>query len=315
MALFVKVASIPGGQLHARITYDYEACVQEELVYWQRQLDMVIPDKPDLIVTPECCDRPGNLPLNVREAYYRVRGDRMRDYFMVAARRYNTNIAYAAVREMPDGTYRNSIQFINRRGKIDGIYNKHILVIEENTLHNIRYGRDIKAIHTDIGRICGSICFDLNFDEPMRKTVAQKPDLLVFSSMYHGGIMQQQWAYQCRAYMITCIGGTETANVINPVGEIVAESSNYFKYVSARINLDYIVAHLDHNWERFDAMKRRYGDLVDIRVPYGLGCALLTCNSPDHTMPSIADEFGIERWDDYYARSMAARYIPGRVED
>ena len=315
MARFVKVASIPGGQLQVRDPRDYEACVQEELAYWQRQLDKVTPDQPDLIVTPECCDRPGNLPQGERGEYYHVRGERVRDFFMNAARKHNANIAYAAVRGMPDGTYRNSIQFINRRGEIDGVYNKYMLVIEENTVWNIRYGRDIEAIQTDIGRACGAICFDLNFDEPMRKTAAQKPELLVFSSMYHGGFMQRQWAYQCRAYTITCIGGTETASVIDPVGEVISESSNYYKYLSARINLDYVVAHLDHNWERLDAMKRKYGDAVDVKVPYGLGCALLTCQSPDHTMPAIVDEFEIERWDDYYARSMAARAVPGRVED
>ena len=52
-----------------------------------------------------------------------------------------------------------------------------------------------------------------------------------------------------------------------------------------------------------------------MRTPYGLGCALLTCNLPDKTMKDIVQEFDIELWDDYYARSMAARYVPGRIEE
>ncbi|HML46972.1 MAG TPA: carbon-nitrogen hydrolase family protein [Clostridia bacterium] len=315
MARFVKVASIPGGQLRVTDSKDYEACVQEELAYWQRQLDHVTPDQPDLIVTPECCDRPAGLSRDDRLAYYQVRGERLFDFFCAAAKRHNANIAYAAVRGLPDGSYRNSIQFINRNGEVDGIYNKYLLVIEEYTQGKILYGKDIEAIRTDVGRVCGAICFDLNFDEPLKKTAAQKPEILVFSSAYHGGIMQAHWAYMCRSYMITAINGTETANVINPVGEVIAESSNYYRYLSTRINLDYVVAHLDHNWARFDAMKRKYGDAVEIRTPFGLGCSLLTCQDPNHTMEDIVREFEIERWDDYYARSMAARYEPGRIEE
>ena len=157
MARFVKLASIPGGKCHVSDPTNFEICVQEELTYWQNQLAQVKPDKPDLIITPECCDRPENMLQKDRNSYYRVRGNRICDFFKEEAYKNCINIAYSAIREMPDGTFRNSIQFINRHGEIDGIYNKYMLVIEENTMSNILYGRDIKAIKTDIGRVCGAI--------------------------------------------------------------------------------------------------------------------------------------------------------------
>lgn len=314
MAKNVRIASIPGAPLRVNDPKNYEACVQEELAYWERQLAQVVSDKPDLIVTPECCDRPAGLSREDRVPYYRVRGDRLRDFFAEAARKHHANIAYAAVRGMPDGTFRNSIQFLNRRGELDGIYNKQVLVIEENTVGNILYGRDTQAIQTDIGSVCGAICFDLNFDEPLRKTAAQHPDMLVFSSAYHGGIMQPHWAYMCRTYFISCINGTQTASIINPVGEVVAESSNYYPYLSANVNLDYAVVHLDYNWEKLEAAKRKYGAEVEYRTPFGLGCVLLTSESDERTAGDVVSEFEIERWDDYYRRSMESRYLPGRME-
>lgn len=314
MARNVKISSIPGGQLRVPDTKDAEACLQLELNYWQSLLDDVTVDKPDLIVTPEACDRPLGIPLEDKLNYYRVRGDKMRDFFMAAAKKNNVNIAYSAVRSLPDGTYRNSTQFINRNGEIDGIYNKYILVIEEYTKSGVLYGSEIQAIKTDFGRVCGAICFDLNFEEPLKLTAAQKPDLVVFCSAYHGGIMQNHWAYACRSYFVSSIFGTETANIINPVGEVICESSNYKHHITATVNLDYKVAHLDYNYAKFKAMKEKYGDLVEMRVPYGLGCALLTCNDTTTTMGDIVDEFEIELWDDYYARAMAARYEPGRIE-
>ena len=314
MARFVKMAAIPGRPLAVREPRDYEACVQEELAYWQEQLAPVLLDKPDFIVTPENCDRPLGMSRAWCAEYYAVRGDRVRALFMEAARTHHVNIAYAALQTLPDGTHRNAIQFINRSGALDGAYYKQVLVIEEHTEANILYGRETTAIQTDFARVCGAICFDLNFDEPLKATAAQKPELVVFSSAYHGGIMQAQWAYQCRAYFISCVSGTETANIINPVGEVVAESSYFYKNLSTRINLDYQVVHLDHNPEKLACMKRRYGDAVEIRTPYGLGCALLTHHGEGTSMLDIVQEFELELWADYYARSMAARYLPGRME-
>lgn len=314
MSRLVRIASIPGGALTVRDTRDFEGCVQEEMAYWQQQMDQVTDEKPDLIVTPECCDRPNGLGREERMAYYQVRGDRMRDFFCEAARRLACNIAYSAVRNMPDGTYRNSIQMIDRNGKVVDAYNKYLPVIEEYTQTRILYGKDVHAMETDIGRICGSICFDLNFDEPLKKTAQEHPDMVLFASNYHGGLMQAYWAYQTRAYFISCIGGTRTANVINPVGEVIAESSNYYPYLAATINLDYQVAHLDHNMDKFKAMKKKYGPAIEMNTPYGLGCTLLTCHDSSMTMAKIVQEFEIELWDDYYARSMEARYMPGRIE-
>ncbi len=313
MARWVTIASLPAAQLRVEDAHDHEACVQAEMQFWGNFVKKVLPDKPDLIVTPECCDRPAGLPQDEKVAYYRVRGDRMRDFFMQLAREHHVNIAYGAMRLLPDGTARNSIQFINRQGNIDGIYNKNMLVIEEHTQQNALYGEDVHAIQTDFGRVTGSICFDLNFEQPLKATVREKPELIVFSSAYHGGIMQQHWAYTARAYFVSCIFGTQTANIINPVGEVIAESSNYYPYLTARINLDYQVVHLDHNWERLQRMKEKYGASVEMRTPYGLGCVLLA-NNGEGTMAQIADEFELERWDDYYARSVAARALPGRME-
>lgn len=313
MARNVRIASLPRAALAVSDTRDYEACVQEELASWQAQLDIVRFDKPDLIVTPECCDRPAGLPRELRIPYYEHRGERMRDFFREAAIKYNANIAYSAVRSAGDGTFRNSTQFFNRSGGLQGIYDKYLLVIEENTIGKILYAKDISAIQMDFGRVCGSICFDLNFEEPLRKTAAQRPELIVFCSAYHGGLMQQQWAYQCRSYFVSCIGGTETANIINPVGEIIAESSNYHRYLVSQINLDYQVVHLDHNQEKLRAAKEKYGANIEYRTPYGVGCVLLSAVADELTARQVVEEFDIELWDDYYERSMRARYESGRI--
>ncbi len=314
MARWVRVTSLAETPVKVKNRNDFEACVQEEIRCWEARLEKVADDQPDLIVTPECCDRPADLEMDDRIAYYQVRGERMKEMFQRAARKYQANIAYSAVRRMEDGTFRNSVEIIGRAGETLGAYHKNVLVPSEYAKGNILYGKDTHAIETDIGRICGAICFDLNFDEVLRNTAAEKPDMIIFPSNYHGGFMQSLWAYQTRAYFISCVGNMGTANVINPVGRVVAENGNYYPYVSARINLDYQVAHLDENWKKFEAMKKKYGPLVEMDTPYGLGCTLLTNHGKEKTMAEIVREFEIELWDDYYARCLKERYKPGRME-
>jgi len=312
MAKNVRVTALAPRSIARDPAWDYETAVNHMIAHWDSWFEKVLCDKPDLIVLPECCDRYSDLTREERKDYYRVRGNRIRDHFMEIAKREKVNIAYSAVRELPDGTFRNSTQFINRSGGIDGIYNKNYLVIEEYTQGDILYGKDAPIIETDYGRVGGAICFDLNF-EPLRKRYKeQHPELIVFCSVYHGALMQNFWAYDCRSWFVSAVPG-EQCTVINPVGTVVASATNYHPYVTADINLDCKVAHLDYNWEKLDALRKKYGKGVTIYDPGYLGSVLLTSEC-EVSADEMAREFDIELWDDYYARAMAARDLPGRLE-
>ena len=116
--------------------------------------------------------------------------------------------------------------------------------------------------------------------------------------------MQPVWAYDCRSWFVSAVCGQE-ARVISPVGETVACSTNYFPYVTAKINLDYAVCHLDFNWDKFAAAKAKYGSKVGFFDPGRLGAVLLTSESDEFSVRSIIEEFGIEVLDDYFDRSLA----------
>jgi hypothetical protein len=274
--------------------------------HWKKQLATVLPDKPDLIVLPEACDRFPAMTMEERKDYYTFRGDKIRDFFRQVAKENKCYIAYSAARKMPDGTYRNSTQLIGRDGEIAGIYDKNYPTVGEHLKGGIIPGKDATAIKTDFGRVVMAICFDLNFHEMLERCAVQRPDLIIFSSMYHGGLMQNYWAYHCRSYFVGAIAGLEN-NIINPIGERVAHSTNYLKRISAEINLDYQVVHLDENWEKLEAVKAKYGRGVTISDPDYVGAVLLTSNLDDVTSADMVKEFKIELWDEYYKRSVDHR--------
>ena len=280
--------------------------------FWSQALEPILSNRPDLIVLPEACDRFPRHTMEERFRWYEYRGDQMRDFFRDIARANHCYIAYSAARRMPDGSYRNSTQLIGRDGEIVGIYNKNHLVPAETTEGKILCGKDAPVFETDFGRVAMAICFDLNFDELLRKYAAQRPNLIIFSSMYHGGLMQNYWAYQCRSYFVGAFAYEST--VVNPVGTTIARSTNYYQTVTTTINLDYQVVHLDENWEKLVALKKKYGPGVTVFDPGFVGAVLVTSELPDVSARQMIEEFQMETWDEYYERSMRHRHTPGNME-
>ena len=311
MAKFITVTSLGPPVLEGK-PYGREA-INIMIDHWRRQIARIIPDKPDLIVIPEVCDSfPAHSTLEYKE-YYQFRGDLIRDVFREIARENSCYITYPAVRQMNDGSFRNSLQFIDRQGNIPFIYNKNYPVIHETVDGGVLAGKEAELFKADFGTIAFAICFDLNFHELLEKYSKARPDLIVFSSMYHGGIMQNYWAYNCQAYFIGCTAGLERT-VINPVGTKIAASTNYLPYVTVRINLDYKVVHLDENWGKLEKIKEKYGRGVKVFDPGYVGCVLVSSEMPDITVNDIIEEFAVETWDEYYRRSLNHRYLPGNME-
>lgn len=311
---FITIATIGSGPATIAADTPPQKVVERMIAHWRSEFAQVLPDHPDLIVVPEACDRPGGFSDEKLREYYEVRKDQVLDFFATTAKENNCYIVYSAYRQMADGTRRNSSVLIDRKGKVAGIYNKNhptIGEIEGGTL----CGSEAPIIECDFGRVAMAICFDLNFDELRDKYVKGRPDLIIFSSMYHGGLMQSYWAYSCRCHFVGAIAGRATPSEIrDPLGRVVASNTNYFDYVVARVNLDCALVHLDYNWERLRKLKAKYGPKVKISDPGCLGSVLVASEHETISVDEMIKEFELELLDDYLARALAFRHKPGNME-
>lgn len=303
MANYVKISTIGTPFKPFDPGVSNEEAVKGMMDYLQSEVDRVLPDRPDLIVLPEAADRPSNYSIERYREYYKVRGDRVLEFFGNIARNNNCNIVYNTVREAADGTPRNSTRIIGRNGEVVGTYDKNHPVISEID-EGVMCGNSAPIIECDFGRVACVICFDIIFDELRLKYVKQKPDLVVFTSMFHGGLMQNYWAYSCRSYFVGSVIDGKPSTIISPVGQVVASSTEYFGFTTAVVNLDYAVVFLDYNWERITEMKKKYGTRVKISDPGNLGAVLITSETDEFTMKQIVKEFELELIDDYIARSL-----------
>ncbi|MBO9604550.1 MAG: carbon-nitrogen hydrolase family protein [Paenibacillaceae bacterium] len=315
MANYVKISCIGPHPYVMDGAIPNEQAVELMIANWRNQLEQVLPDRPDLIVLPEVFDRPfmRGYPHERIFDYYRYRKHRLRDFLAETARDNNCYITYPTHLEMADGSWRNGVQLIGRRGDIVGGYHKNHIVPAEYDRNGVLYGKDADLVACDFGTVAFAICFDLNFEALRLQYESLKPDLIVFPSMYHGSFMQRYWAYSCRSYFAGAVAGLP-CTVLNPVGEVVASSSPQFPFVTTTINLDRAVLHIDENQLRFGEMKRKYGDRLIIRDPGYLNAVLLTSESDSFTVDDVIAEFGLETVDGYFNRCLTHRAVEGHVE-
>lgn len=270
--------------------------------HWDMHLDSVLPDHPDLIVLPECCDRFSLMTADDRKKYYAERGDAFVDYFSRKAADNNCMIAYSAVRQTAEGIFRNVTTLLDREGKEAASYYKYYPVIEEKTVSHIQEGTSPCVVETEFGRIGFAICFDLNFMDLLEQYAQKKPHLMLFSSMYHGGHVQSHWAYTCRSYFAGSIPHHGQCTILNPLGIEIASSTNYYPFVTSSINTDFEVVHLDYNRLKILAARKKYGPAINVYDPGYLGCVLISSETPELTASQVVEEFEIERLDEYWAR-------------
>lgn len=311
----VKIATIGAVSPVFDAQMEPQQMVDGMIEFWAGEFRQVLPDKPDLIVLPEVCDRPGSMTPEQRKAYYTVRNDQLLDYFRSIARANQCYIAYGATRDIGEGRWRNSCVIVGRDGETAGIYDKNFPTIGEMVDGGGVAGTKAELIELDFGTVGCAICFDLNFDELLQKYQKSQPDLIIFMGLYHGGLVQSYWAYTSRAYFVGAVGINNLPSEIrNPFGEVVASSTNYFHYTVATVNLDRRLVHLDYNWAKLIALKEKYGDKVNIYDPGEVGAVMITSEHDDISADEMIKEFDVELLDDYFNRSRAVREKPGNME-
>ncbi len=283
------------------------ACLER----WREQFEALRGTSPDLVVLPECATRP-ECPERTDPAwlldYYEGMGDRLIDLCREQAVALQATFVCSQVRRLPDGRRCNCSTVIGPGGDELGVYCKNHLVIEEHTRNGLAYGGSAELIRTPFGSIACVICFDLNFDALRLRYASLKPDLLVFSSMFHGGMLQELWAYSCRCHFVGAMGRARVPGEIrDPFGRVLHSTSNYNTRVTGSVNLDCVLAHLDYNEDKLARLQQALGQEVTLLDPGRIGSVLITSESPTRSARDLAADFGIELLDDYLPRADRAR--------
>ncbi len=278
--------------------------------YLKSKMDVVIADKPDLIVLPEHADDYAWLPVEQKFQWLNQRGETIYKFMREYAKKHRCYIAFATYRHRPDvgqNKWSNCSILIDRDGDCVGVYDKNYLTPGEIKLGLIP-GDKAVVVNTDFGRVGMIICYDMNFVELMERYAELKPDVMAFSSFYHGSYMQNTWAHRCQSYLLgATVGPMIAKTVIGPGGEQLFREFSKLGWISMDINTNFKVLHWDNNLKKIEAAKAKYGRIIDVHTPNE--CCMIPIFSTDPQIPieKILKEFEIETWSDYYNRSVKLR--------
>lgn len=305
----ITISCLSAHALRVTPSTPLQEVVDRTIELWDQRLQAVLPDCPDIIVLPEAMDRPyaGDVSTEWQREYFQQRGSQVLDHLAEVAQRERCHLTYSSQYAVGEEELRNSTLILDRDGQVAGRYDKNFLVTAENTDLRLAYGQDPMVVDLDFGRVGAAICFDLNFTELLEAYRPLAPRLMVFSSEYHGGLMQGYWAYQLRSYFAGAIRPPAPSTVVSPLGEVVASSTNYFDHVTTRVNLDYEMVHLDSLFDKMAAMKAEYGPDLHIHDPGLLAPVLITSESDAFTAAEALKAYEVETLDNYLARSRGHR--------
>ena len=310
MAKYVKVSTIGTPYLKVDTSIPFADTWEIMKQYLTEEMNQVLPDKPDLIVLPEVCDIPDHYPKT--NEFVDFRGDGNIDFFAGIARENNCNISFSTIMRGKGDYYTNTTCILHRDGSVAGLYDKYYVVPTEYD-KNIRCGTKTPLIPLDFGNVACAICFDLNFEDLRDSYKDPRPDLILFASMYHGGIKQQMWAQTCKTYFVGSISHSRPSAIISPIGEIIAGSTNATNYATASINLDFELVHLDqliYSDKKRAMIKEKYGARITIYDPGNIGYVMLSSEMDDLTAADVLKEFELETYGEYMRRSVRIHNMP-----
>jgi predicted amidohydrolase len=220
------------------------------------------------------------------------------------ARRHRMHVICPILERRGDRVF-NAAVLIGRDGQVLGAYYKIHPTIGEIEL-GVLPGTEHAVFELDFGRVGCAICFDLNFRDVSEGLIANGAEILFFPSMYRGGLQLRIWAHDFGRFVLSATPGEGSA-LVDPLGRVLVESSNYQRLFSRVINLDRALLHIDENNRQWDAIKRKYGAGIELDVATPEAVFALISHLPDVSADAVVREFGLERRDDYFARANRVR--------
>lgn len=247
----------------------------------------------DLVVA---CEGMESMGQRMEDAEEVAKPGRMLQTYMATARKNGCTVV-GSVKLREGGKVYNAQAMIGPDGTVLGCYRKRFLTSGE-LANGMARGPGAEVVATPAGRIGGAICFDLNYPELRAAYARLVPDVIAFSSMYHGGHVQQSWAYETRAFFV---GACKDAlsEIRDPFGRVLASANGYSRVAVARVNLDRAIVHMDRNQDLFPDIQRRHRAGVRIEVSADLGVALVTCEAAGLSMADLMREFPLTPLDAY----------------
>ena len=199
-----------------------------------------ISQNSDVIILPELWST-GYYPTPL-ENFADVDGERTKNFICDLAKRFNVNIIAGSVIVETSGQFFNRCMVSNRNGEIIGVYDKTHLFSFADEGNVFTAGKNFSVVELD-GVKCGIIiCYDLRFPEFIRKMALSGIEILFCPAAWSlRRLFTRQILTKARAIenqnFVVFANSSGKSEIINPLGEIVAEADTGEQILTAEIDL------------------------------------------------------------------------------
>ena len=194
----------------------------------------------DVIILPELWTT-GYYPKPV-ENFADIDGERTKEFLCAAAQKFNVNIIGGSVIVSSGDKIFNRCHVANRRGEIAAVYDKTHLFSFSKEDEVFCAGDKISVAELD-GVHCGlAICYDLRFPEFFRKIALAGAEIIFIPSAWSlkrltpRRILTKARAIENQIFVVFA-NSSGISEIVNPRGEVLAESGRGEEILTAEINL------------------------------------------------------------------------------
>ena len=214
------------------------------------------------------------------------------------ARRHNCYVT-ANLLERSGDRIHNSSALIDRAGKVAGVYRK-VYPTPGEVDTGTTPGTETPVFETDFGRVGLAICWDLHFLDIVQGLASEGAELIVWPSAYQGGFQLRMWAYLAGAYVVSSWPGS-ICEIIDINGYALASTNYGYPIASADVNLDRRVFLRCTAKSKWEAIREKYGQGVDLELMHAQGTFTIASKMDDVSAADIGQEFGLDARNEYYA--------------
>ena len=194
----------------------------------------------DAILLPELWST-GYYPTPV-EKFAELDGLRTKKFLSELAKKFSVNIIGGSTLVTDGGKIFNRCHVANRRGEIVAAYDKAHLFSFAGEEKIFTAGDKISTVELD-GVTCGlAICYDLRFPEFFRKLALAGAEIVFVPAAWSlkrltpRRILTKARAIENQSFVVFA-NSSGVSEIVNPAGEVIAESETGEKILTAEINL------------------------------------------------------------------------------